>query len=168
MKRALDAAFDYLGQRAMAEQELKQRLERKGFSAGEVQEALAQLHEWNYINDANYAEVYCQTRSARYSRRKIGEELRRKGVAKEIIAQALEQNYPAEREAALCKELASTLWEAEKSRMKRKTARTGDDLRSAGGDTEWLKQKVGQKLAGRGYALDSIYAALASLTAGEN
>lgn len=168
MKRALDVALDYLSQRAMAEHEIKQRLERKGFSADDVREALAQLREWNYINDVSYAEIYCQTRGNRYSRRKISEDLRQKGIGREVINRALLENYPTEQEAALCKELARTLWAAEKRRMKRKAARSDGDLSYQGGEIERLKQRIGQKLAGRGYSLDSIYAALADLTAAED
>ena len=150
----------------MTEYEIKTRLLRKGFTEDEIGEVLERLREWNYVNDYNYAVSYCQSRGERHPRRRIREELRQKGIAGETLAKVMTAYYPEEQEAAQCIKLAKILWDQEQSKQLRKAAREDheEDGTKAGEQNVYaLKQRIGQKLAARGYTGDSICYALERL-----
>lgn len=52
-KTALVTAVDYLARQAHSEQKLREKLERKGFSAEEIDSAIIRLIERRYLNDTD-------------------------------------------------------------------------------------------------------------------
>ena len=92
--RCNEAAYRLLSYRARSEQELIERLARKGFSTRVVEKSIEQLKERGLINDAEFARQWAENRlrfkpqSAFLTRH----ELKEKGLSEEIIEEAVE-NY---------------------------------------------------------------------------
>ncbi|MCC8060621.1 MAG: recombination regulator RecX [Clostridiales bacterium] len=91
-KGAREQALSLLERADRTEQELVRKLQDRGCESGEIEEALAFLRSYHYVDDANYACRYVRTHAADKSRRRIREELTAKGVAREWIDAALEEN----------------------------------------------------------------------------
>lgn len=80
-----------LGRKAYAQAALLARLQRRGYSAAESEDAVAYLNEIGYLNDRAYAADFVQGRAmSGHGRLKIGWELRSRGVGTLEIDQALD------------------------------------------------------------------------------
>lgn len=86
-----DQACLYLARRDHSEFELRQKLERKGYDQGKIEEAIASLLEGRYIDDASYCGRYARGRVNRLGLgpRRVRVDLMRKGFAKSLIEAAL-------------------------------------------------------------------------------
>jgi regulatory protein len=89
---AYDQAVRFLEFRARSVTELRRKLLQKGCAAVEVDEAIARLCEQKLLDDANFAREFARTKvlGAGASRRRIVQELTRKGVARDVADQAVE------------------------------------------------------------------------------
>ena len=89
LERCFGVAKHYLSYRPRSEFELKERLCRRGFDVGSVETVLAGLKELGLVDDLEFARFWRDNREA-FSPRSgslTRMELRRKGVAEEIISQ---------------------------------------------------------------------------------
>jgi regulatory protein len=87
---ARSAAIGLLAQRDFATGELRGRLERKGFEAGAVASAVAELVEERALNDARYAANYVSYEAARgHGPVRIAAELKALELPGELIETAL-------------------------------------------------------------------------------
>ena len=85
------AAMRLLSHREHARQELVQKLHRRGFSDVAINEALDDLESLGLLSDLRFAESYVRARvTRRFGPLRIRAELRRKGVADDIIGTTLE------------------------------------------------------------------------------
>lgn len=86
-QRCLDAALHYLGYRPRSESELKERLKRRGFDGDNVETVLARLKEQGLVDDPAFAQFWKDNRQSFSPRSQwlTRQELRQKGVAKEVI-----------------------------------------------------------------------------------
>jgi regulatory protein len=84
-KKALARAYRLLAIRNRSEAEMRQSLQRAGFDAGCIDEAVSRLRDQGLINDRNFAEEWTRGRMASRprGRRLIERELRTKGVSAE-------------------------------------------------------------------------------------
>jgi regulatory protein len=90
-QRCLNAAMHYLSYRPRSEFELRERLGRRNFDRESVEEVLARLKERGLVDDTEFAQFWQDNRQA-FSPRSSALtrlELRRKGVAEEIIGQVV-------------------------------------------------------------------------------
>lgn len=90
-QRCLNAALHYLSYRPRSEFELRERLGRRNFDGDSVEEVLARLKERGLVDDTEFAQFWQDNRQA-FSPRSSSLtrlELRRKGVAEEIIGQVV-------------------------------------------------------------------------------
>ena len=97
-QRCLNAAMHYLSYRPRSEFELRERLGRRNFDGDSVEEVLAQLKERGLVDDMEFAQFWQDNRQA-FSPRSSSLtrlELRRKGVAEEIIGQVVSTVSDAE------------------------------------------------------------------------
>jgi len=101
-KSAREYALSMLERFDRTEQEVRSRLKEKEYCREEIEEALAFLKEYRFINDAEYAKTYIRVYSAKKSIRKIRFDLERKGVEKELIAAGLEEQPVDEEEQIRC------------------------------------------------------------------
>ncbi|WP_425802306.1 regulatory protein RecX [Desulfitobacterium sp. Sab5] len=158
MKSALDTALIFLSKRALTHYELKMRLEKKGYAEDEISEAMERVEGWGYINDQAYALFFSQSKLSIWSRKRVQQELLRRGINSSIIEDVLDQVFKAEQELFQCLNLAQKMWSQEAQRwetsyqFKKTYAKIPREL--------FLKQKIGQKLAQKGYPLYVIHQVL--------
>ena len=90
---AYEQALRLLEYRARSAAELRRALLRKGASAGEVDAAIEKLRDQKLIDDDDFARQFARNRVAGpgASRRRIVQELSRKGIAREVADRAIEQ-----------------------------------------------------------------------------
>ncbi|MFT0847860.1 regulatory protein RecX [Actinomycetaceae bacterium L2_0104] len=133
-EKARDIVVRQLAMMDRSRAQLAQALERREISEEVCREVLEHFEEIGLIDDAHFAEVLTRTRFAEKgsSRRAILDELQRKGVARDLAEQAVEQiDEDEEFEAAV--HLA----------MKK--------LRTASGKPETLLRRTYATLARRGF-----------------
>jgi regulatory protein len=109
-RSALSQGLHYLSRRRLSVWELDQRLRRARYSQEEREQAIAKLQEWAYLDDGEFARAYCCTKKEQSSRQKIACDLSRKGVSREDIAGALEQEYSEEEELRYCRRRMLRAW----------------------------------------------------------
>jgi regulatory protein len=88
----LDAALRYLSYRPRSEWEIRKHLEKKGFSPTSVQAVLLSLREQKLVDDVAFAEFWKTNRESfsPRSRAMLRSELRRKGIAQDIVAEVIQ------------------------------------------------------------------------------
>lgn len=120
-KKAKHRALYILERMDRTEQELRQKL-AQNYEPDIVEEALAYVKEYHYIDDLRYAKNYIAWKGQTKSRRQIEQELLfRKGVSRETVRQAFEESEMPE-EGVLIRH-----W-IEKKNIRPRTA-TGEELR---------------------------------------
>jgi regulatory protein len=145
---ALDAGLRHLGRRAHSRQELRRKLERKGYEAGEVAGALTRLVELGYLDDAAFAGALVRRRSVTRGPRALAAELAAKGIDRAGIDAALgETDAASQLEAAT--RLAERLYAEKPSPGYRETL-----------------DRVGAKLLRRGFSMEVARAACRTVLAG--
>ncbi|PSW18636.1 recombination regulator RecX [Photobacterium sanctipauli] len=92
-KSAKAAAVAYLSRRDHAEKELQQKLVARGYDEQEAQEAVAFCQDYNWIDDARYAERTLSNGIAKgWGLLRIRQELAYKGIHEAIVQQLLEED----------------------------------------------------------------------------
>ena len=91
-RRAFNKASDLLALRDHSEKELLQKLRQKGFADG-AEEAMEKLKSYGYLDDSRFALRFAQElqRVKHYGKKRIEQELYRKGVSREVVSDTLEQ-----------------------------------------------------------------------------
>ena len=137
-REAWRIATGYLAPRARSKRELRTRLRRAAFDDAVVQATIERLRSLHYLDDEAFAVEWVASRTGRRARGRalVQSELRRKGVADEIIAAALDTGYGDETEVA--RPLAE---------------RRARQLRGAGYPT--FRQRLGAYLSQRGFNYDA-------------
>lgn len=93
--------------RPRSEQELYQRLRRKKFDPEIIKEVLAFLKEKDFINDDYFVNAWIESRLRKpFGIRRIRQELKLKGVDKEIIEAGIERARQSYCEADIVRNLA--------------------------------------------------------------
>jgi len=89
----LDAAFRYLSYRPRSELEIKMRLRKRGFDNSSIESALLKLKEQGLVDDSAFAQFWKENRECFSPRARaiLYRELRQKGVASHIIAEAIRE-----------------------------------------------------------------------------
>ena len=96
--RCVDAAYRYLSYRPRSEAELRERLQRRGFPMVHIEQALNKLKEQGLLDDVSFARFWAENRATfrPRSRGMTRNELRKKGIAEDIIVQAVSEIDEAE------------------------------------------------------------------------
>ena len=87
-KRAKLRAMHLLEQGDRTKKGLRENLLKNGYPSEAVEEAMAYVESFHYIDDKRYALTYIQNQSGKKGRARIQMELRQKGVPQEYIDQA--------------------------------------------------------------------------------
>jgi len=98
-----------LARRDHSEYEVRQKLSRRGFPPEQVDEAVAKLKEYRMLSDENFAAAFVASQLAQ---RPVGpffliHQLRKKGVAAEVIEPAVLAAAGGEHEEPLAREAAA-------------------------------------------------------------
>lgn len=90
-KRAKLRAMHLLEQGDRTKKGLRENLLKNGYLSEAVEEAMAYVESFHYIDDKRYALTYIQNQSGKKGRARIQMELRQKGVPQEYIDQAFQE-----------------------------------------------------------------------------
>ena len=92
IRRAYNYAVSLLSRRDHSEKELMTKLTQKGYTQG-AEEAIAKLRDGGYVSDERFARLYVRELQTfkKYGKRRIEQELFRKGIDREIIREVLEE-----------------------------------------------------------------------------
>ncbi|MFH1169477.1 MAG: regulatory protein RecX [Chloroflexota bacterium] len=152
--RCLAAATRYLGYRPRSQTELTEKLRRRGFDGESIMAAIARLKEKGFIDDAAFARFWKDNRESfsPRSRQMARLELKRKGVADEVIEQAVADidNYDSAYRAA-----ASRAHRWPVSDRQTFQRRAGEYLRRRGFSYEVINQTVSRLWREQGAAPES-------------
>ena len=146
--QATNSAIVFLTYRARSEREVRDRLQQKGYSPAAITGAIEKLQGWGYLNDAEFARAWTENRAQHQprGRRLLAQELRQKGVDRELVAATIDD--------AAINEVADAL------ALARKRLRpSGDDPAAIQAE----KRRLGGYLGRRGYGYDVIRPVLARL-----
>lgn len=142
IKRARKRAMFLLEKMDRTELQLRDKLRQGLYGEEIIEDAVAYVKKYHYIDDERYARNYTNYQKERKSRRQIQMDLRQKGVASEQIELVLETEYETENEQDL-------IWKwIEKKHYSGKDA----DLKE--------KQKIYQFLMRKGFPSQDILHAL--------
>jgi regulatory protein len=145
---------DCLSRRALTYSELETRLKEKGYESSEVNGVLERLQELGYLNDQELALTFSKDRLKRYSRRRVQQDLRNRGLEPELIEQALGSTYSSDDELQQCLTIAKRWWVQE---GKRWDQRIDQDRTKKSLPRELsLQQKIARKLVQRGYPSNMV------------
>ena len=141
--RATEAALVFLSYRPRSEKEVRDRLRRGGYEPDAIEHAIGRLHEWHYLDDADFARRWVENRTAHRPRGKrlLQQELRHKGIDGEIARDAIDDANLDETGAA------------EALARRRLPSYAGDEPAA-------IRRRLGAYLARRGYGYDVIRIAL--------
>lgn len=137
LNSAFERAVGYLSASPRAKKEIMRYLADKGYDKSIIEQTVAKLDAYHYIDDYLYAQSYIKSKSKKYGAFRISAELRQKGIAQEIIDE-LQGDAP---EYNII-EIANKYLKSHKSAD---------------------KQKLKRFLAGRGFSWDSINGAVSQL-----
>ncbi len=105
LTQARNVAYRLLTYRPRSHAELEQKLREREFDEAVIRAVLSDLERLGYVNDHEFARQWAagRLRLKGYGRRRIEQELRRKGIPQEVIREAVAEEVPAkdEREAAM-------------------------------------------------------------------
>jgi regulatory protein len=136
-QKCLDAAYRLLAVRPRSEDEIRQRLQKRGFESDDRDKAIARLREQGLVDDDAFARYWKDNRQTfrPRSRRLTAVELRRKGLDRAAIEPVVAEIDDSENayRAAL-----------------------GRAPRLAGSDYEVFRRRLGEYLVRRGFDYDII------------
>jgi regulatory protein len=91
---AIQKALRFLGYRARSVHEVRENLQKHAIPEVVIELTLKRLQETGLLNDQEFAQAWVENRNTfrPRSRRVLSLELRRKGLAEDVIQQTLEQN----------------------------------------------------------------------------
>lgn len=103
-KRATKRAMYLLEQQERTEKQLRDKLEQNGYPTQCIEQAIAYVKSYHYVDDYRYATVYIRYHQEKESRQKLTQKLMMRGISRELIQRALEEEFVAD-ERAQIKEL---------------------------------------------------------------
>ena len=139
VSKATEAALRLLTVRPRSEREVRDRLRRKGYGAAAIDATIAKLEGWRYLDDAEFARAWVANREANQprGRRLLEQELRQKGVEREVVRDTI---------AAADLDEAQTALDLGRAKL-----RSYSSL-----DPAVARRRLGAYLARRGYGYDIV------------
>ncbi|WP_058304005.1 RecX family transcriptional regulator [Gorillibacterium timonense] len=148
--RAYLDAIRFISVRSRSIDEVRKKLKTRGYEPPMIQQVLDQLGEQGYLNDLDFAELWTKERITlqKKGRKWVEQELRQKGVNKQIISDAIGRIDPEEeKQQALT--VATKRWKL------------------LSGEPADKKRKLFAFLARRGYSPQLVSAVVKEVSAGE-
>lgn len=138
LTRAKKRALYLLTDMDRTEQQLYDKLKKTGYSEKVIAETMAYVKSYGYIDDDRYAHHYIETLSSSRSKKRMRFDLIKKGVSKDLIDEAFEEEGDYD-EKPLIRKLAEK------------------KLRTIHEDDPRRKEKLVGFLSRRGFASHDIY-----------
>lgn len=103
IEKAKQQALKWVARKARSEQEVRQYLEEAAYTDDIIEEVIAYLYSYQYLDDAALAGMFIRDRIRFHpcGRDKLRYDLSRKGVSDAFIEAALEENFSDEDEHVL-------------------------------------------------------------------
>jgi regulatory protein len=94
LTRARNLAYRFLTYRSRSRAEIEQKLQDKGFDDEIIENVLLGLERLGYVNDRQFAGLWTASavRLRGFGRRRIEQELKKKGIDRDIIRQTISDN----------------------------------------------------------------------------
>lgn len=151
-KAARVAAFDLLARKAWSRRDLVTRLRRRGAPPEVARAVVSELEAQGYVNDAAFAEWWAQARARgrRVGSVRLGQELRARGIARDLAAAAVASAFEEVAEGSRALEAARRRLPAlRRGRPERLPARLRDYLLRRGYPTSVATAVVAELLGAR-------------------
>jgi regulatory protein len=145
LARARNTAYRLLTYRARSRKELEEKLKDREFGAEIIESVVADLTRLGYVNDREFARQWAagRVRMRGFGGRRIEQELRNKGISRDVIQQTLSEVFEGAPEADIAQQ------EAEKKL--RSLTRFAPEVR---------RRRLAGHLERRGFPSETIYAVL--------
>ncbi len=137
-KRATKRAMHLLEQQERTEKQLRDKLQQNGYPIRCIEQAMEYVKSYHYVDDYRYAATYIRYHQEKESRQKLTQKLMIRGISREIIAQALEEEFVADE----CMQIRELL------------RKRGFDLETA---DEAMRRKTAQFLMRKGFKSNDIF-----------
>ncbi len=95
-KRVKKRALYLLEKMDRTEQQLREKLLASEYPFRCVDDAIAYVKSFHYLDDERYAETYIRYKKDKMSRQQLKQKLMSKGLSRELISDALEEEYDAD------------------------------------------------------------------------
>ncbi len=143
--KAKDYAYRLLSYRQRSTQELRERLDKKGFTPKAIKKTIEYLSQLNYLNDENFAKFWIQTKiqSKPLGWSLMRYQLRQKGVTEEVLEKVSSDFLGQYNEVDAAKKLATS---------RRKRYKGLESLK--------LKKRLYDYLCRRGFSQEAILQAI--------
>lgn len=102
---AFSRAVGYIEKSLKTQKQLQTYLKEKGFLQESIDDAVQKLKEYGYIDDKVYAENYIKTYKDKKGKIKLKFDLLSKGVAADVIEEALQEFVDEDEQYAACEKL---------------------------------------------------------------
>ena len=89
-------ALHLLERKDYSKRELIQRLEKDSYETELIEEIIAYVDSFHYLDDVRVAGSYIRVRKHQKSKRELEYKLKQRGISEEDIALAMEENYETE------------------------------------------------------------------------
>ena len=99
--RAKKRALHLLEKMDRTESDIRVKLKNNGYPDDAIDAAIEYVESYNYINDERYAHTYVRNYCNSRSRKRIMQDLYRKGINKELINDAIDKEYNVDEEALI-------------------------------------------------------------------
>lgn len=145
-----EACFRYLSRRDHSSSELKQKVSKKGYKEGDIEQVIENLSDSGYLDDKAFATKFAEEKTElnQWGPKKIRSHLYKKGIDRTIIDKVLTQKTDDLQLQQICVDLVM--------KRKRYFLREDDDFKR--------KQKIYRYLAGRGFSGSVIKKSLPRIT----
>ncbi|MCD7812548.1 MAG: recombination regulator RecX [Lachnospiraceae bacterium] len=100
-KRARLCAMHLLERMSRTEFQLREKLRQAYYPEQIIEDAIQYVKEYHYVDDLRYAIGYLENHSSAKSLRQMEQELYTKGVAKEVVAQAITESELPDEESQI-------------------------------------------------------------------
>lgn len=162
LEKCKSVALRYVSMQMKTEGQVADYLRRKGFEPRLIEDTLAFLKEYNYINDAEYCRLYygegCRKGKGR---RRIEQELQNKKITKSVIRDSLD-DYISEDNPDFLNIIEETGTEKERAlKIGRKMLR--QQLEQGKAADKNFMAKVGRRLMSLGYDSSVLYSVIGIL-----
>lgn len=144
MKKAMQVAMNYIAYRPRTTEEVRRKLFEQDYDRALVQDVVDELRDRGHLDDAAYAREYAQQRfdSRGYGPVRLRHDLRRRGVDRQWIEQALDELVREE-----------SMMEAARAHAKKRWPRLRDEA-----DPYKRRRKLSDYLRRRGFTYGTIHA----------
>ena len=93
-------ALHLLERKDYCKRELVERLQKDGYETELIEEIIAYIDRFHYLDDVRVAGSYIRVRKHQKSKRELEYKLKQRGISDEDIALAMEENYETEDETS--------------------------------------------------------------------